>query len=690
VDDVVDDLARDLRDRLHEDKAILHKNRALFERVAAACAEDGLLWSKCRDVLREAKVIRDWEKKIKLAARELQGVRSIGADPAPTNINVKEVWSDAPVSDLAEMPRGWGLNSHEAAVYQVIEKTIDGGGVITKHLTVSYEPLLIRRLIKHTDQNKILVELVWRKGKHWHRGTYDRDTVFSKNDIVGTAADGVPVRSDNALDIVKFLGAYEYHNLAHIEHEYASSSMGWKGTAEDPTRDGFLCGNEHMCKTEKSKRFMLKPMGPGDKDEAATVRSVGTFAAWKEAIAVVAPYAAVRIGIYASLASVLLPILRAPNAIIEWVKGTSTGKTSALQVIQSIWRSPTTQIASWNNSLSNFESRAHLWSGLPLFLDDTKLVTTAQGRKGEELLGKTIYMFVNGTGRGRDTRTGGQRTTTTWRSIMFSTGEVPSSDLAHAEGASARVLSFWTAPFGASNKHTGAMMERLINTQLAENFGHAGPMFVKWLHEHRERWDMLRGAYEETTLKVRAMFNSPSADRLSRVIALIEVTAAAAHAAELIPWKPCSIVDDPEIQRLLRASVAQAESGADDATRAWEHVLSDAESKASQWATWGMEPNRNAEPSSGWLGWKSPTRLAWLPSQLKRVLDQAGYNFDTIRRAWRERGWIEPGPPKRPYVKFHWCADTGKQIRTVVMITAESEWGTIGVEGEGDAVGDDE
>lgn len=672
TDDVHDDLAEDLHAQLRRDPDVLHKNATLYEAVVLACVEDGYQWSKCQRVMREARIPRDFVKKIKLAARKMQGVAGSIGEPFSLP-RVAEAWKGAPVSKDAEIPRGWGVNSNECALYQQVERQVDGMTVM-KEMPISFDPFVICRRIKHLDHDSIMLELAWRTSRTWHKGVYDRDEVFKKSGLVGTAADGAPVADDNAMDLVKYLRAYESHNLHSIDLSFASSSMGWKGTTDDPTADGFLCGSKQMCLTKKSKLYMLKPMGPGDKEEADTVRTCGTFDAWKQSIMKVSKYAAVRIGVYAGLASVLLPILGAPNTIVEWVKGTSTGKTRVLHVVQSLWKSSVTAIPSWDNTVSNVESKAHLFTGIPLFIDDTKAVVTNAGKKGEEQLGKTIYKFVNGVGRGRDQRSGGQRAVITWRTILFSTGETPSSELAHAEGAAARVLSFWTAPWGKSNPETGAMIDRLVEIELAENYGHAGPAFVQWVHDNRALWDKLRGMYEESTRRVREMFNSRAADRLARVVALIDVTAVAAHIAGIVPWPAQSVLDDPEIHILLQASVKQAERGANDAQRAWEHMLSEAESRSSQWIDWNTEPKPGSEPHAGWLGWRSYKCLAWYPSKLRQVLEAANYNYDSVCRAWQERGMLLAVKSQRGYAKALKIGESRKTSYAVCLCLEERRW----------------
>ena len=69
---------------------------------------------------------------------------------------------------------------------------------------------------------------------------------------------------------------------------------------------------------------------------------------------------------------------------------------------------------------------------------------------------------------------------------MISTGEVMSSDLARSEGAATRVLSVWGSPLGrVVAPKTATMIDNIVDGSLSENYGHAGPMVVRWLAKNR-------------------------------------------------------------------------------------------------------------------------------------------------------------------------------------------------------------
>lgn len=650
---------------------VLSRDETLKERLAVAYIAAGADWIDLKDIFRKNKAVRDGIPIVISKSRELQNVASIGGNPRE-GAAVKEAWPDAPVADDACVPPEYGLKEPRAAIYRREQRTVDGN-VAERRVTVSYDPVFITKRMQQKETGRQLLELAWRVGKRWHSEVFDRDDVFSSRDIVKTAAFGMPVGSDNAFELVQYLRAYENENRSNIVPAYATSSMGWIGDEEDPTKHGFMCGRRQLG--GNGKAFELRVIGAGESDEAARIRTHGSFEQWKEAIEPLQRFPVMKLLFYAMLTPVLQPIVDAPNAIFEVVNRTSKSKTFAVMMAQSIWRSASDMPRTWDNTLNNFESLAHLYSGIPLFIDDTKLVVKQMGQKGEEQLGKAIYKFVAGVGRGRDSKDGGQRSVARWRSVLISTGENPSSDLTHAEGAAARVLSFWTLPTGPKDSAVGAMVDGLVYGELSRHYGHAGPHVVNWLHEHRDQWDLLRGAYDERTRLVRQKFDSPAATRLARMVALLDVAAAVGHLANCFPWEGIPLLEDKQISDVLDQAMMQASTASDQAEQAWRHVISYAEARSAQWISWGREPNDDDAPNGGWLGWRSEmkSRLGWLPSQLRRALSDGNFNTDTILRAWHDVGVLDNPTAEKVDCGAHGGPDHGRR-RLFVVKTEGTPW----------------
>jgi len=591
-------------------------------------------------------------------ARELQGVPSIG-EPESRYPSVRESWDDAPVAEAACVPPGWGLNDPRCAIYKLVERT-ENGMPVQKHMAVSLDPIVITQRIQQKENSSIFFELAWKKGNRWHRGIWPADTVFSNRKIVECALQGLPVASPNANAVVEFLQAYEHHNLKDIARGYSRGQMGWLGESGNLSHHGFLVGNRQIGANGQQIHF--------SGDCAEEFQQDGTFEGWRDAIKLGEPWPSLRMALLGSLAAPLVGVVGAPNVIIEFVSDTSGGKSVSLRFGRSAWCSAEDKLPTWNATSVGLEGRAQSINDLPLFVDDTAQIPESKRR---DVLGAAVYMLESGHTRLRGTKDLGQRPSRTWRTVVLTTGEYAIADYISTGGASARVLSFYGRPLGASSPETGATARRMIR-ELGRNYGHAGPMFVAWLAENASRWEEFERRYVELTQVIRKSFAATAEGdqahagmRLSETVALLQLTAELLPQALDLDWHNWSPLADPYVLTTIGHALTRSASSANKARDAWHHVLSVAFAKNSQWVPYGEMPKSNDEPNAGWLGWRrfAPSDpelklkpievyvgddgksdlLLWLPSQLKSVLESARYPVEATLQSWKAAGVLVSG-----------------------------------------------
>ncbi len=638
-------VANEVRRRLGADPNFLHDKddpesenykdaRMLFDRCVDACRNNGRDWGEIRAVLKSLKLHNEWKSHIeRLAKSSLRVVAS--TNESRTKTTIRDFWEDAPVHSEATMPTGWFIDEIDNKIYRLVERTVNGDRVMDS-TEVSGHPLVVQKRIQQDETGEIYLEIGWKAATRWKSSVYLRDACFDTKQIVKSARVGISVGSDNAMEIVKFLRAYESHNLLRIARGFATGRQGWQGEPDDPTHHGFVSGYGQIGGNGKS--IEMRPFSDGDRVVADQLHDHGSFEEWKDAIGKVSKWPAIKLAIYGSLAPPLLAILRCQNVIIEWVGRSSRGKTTALQIGQSCWRSAETKIPNWNATVNGFESMAKFLSDMPLFIDDTK--QAIEHGKGAQIA-KIIYQFVSGSGRTRSDRDVGQRVMSTWRSVMLSTGEVRATDIAKDEGAATRVLSLWGNPCGELVLPAiAAEIADVVSNRLTDNYGHAGPRVVAWLCKHRSRWPELRALFNETADKVRKSYESAAASRLAKVVALLEVASFVASEAGCLPWKYIPLLEDVNVKEMIGASLEQASLSADRAREAWSFVNSYAEARPDAWVDWGCNANVEKQPSTGWLGWRNELVRAWLPSQLKRALRDGQYD-ESVFQAWKDARIIQ-------------------------------------------------
>ncbi len=563
-----------------------------------------------------------------LVAEVLQ--ESLGAHPLPAALSC---------------PPGWELSP--AGIRRVRLDLETGEEQLTP---VAHRPLLVEGRYRDIDEHTVTLALGWPTASgRWQSLPAPRSKVADARALVSLASHDAPVNSNNARDLVQFLADFEAANAGVLPEARVSGRMGWHGSAAERC---FLWGRnliqvggiEHTGAFEAQAparwepgRIHLLVDDPGVRGLAEGYRAGGSWAGWVETFEAVLGFPKVVLGVYAALVPPLMGVLPTlSNFIVDWCGETSQGKTTTLRMAASVWGCPDERGAgilySWDATRVFVERAAALADYLPLFLDDTK-----RARRPEDV-GRTLYDFASGVGRGRGSLRAVQRTTRA-HGVLLSTGEAPATSFTNDGGTRARTLCLWGSPFEGTTAATVEAARRVHAGSMA-HFGHAGPRLVHWLLQVPQAVELVRGEYEAQLGYWTELSNGNGvASRAAQYVAALAVARRVLHEVLSVP--------EPAVDPLDYAweSVRAASSDSDRASEALREVMS--------WATgqqhrfYGraeLEPGRDDPPSGGWLGawarrddWKY---LAVLPTEMKAFLERQRYDTEAILRLWEERGWL--------------------------------------------------
>jgi hypothetical protein len=542
-------------------------------------------------------------------------------------------------------PAGWELTT--SGVYR-LKVNADTGD--TSALDVSHRPILVEGRFRDVHDHTVTLALGWPTAAgRWQLHPAPRLKVADSRQLVTLAAHDAPVTSNNASDLVAFLDDFEAANAATIPEVRVSGRMGWQGAGDDRCflwgrnqvrRGGVLSappvegeapakwarGQIHLLVTDDGIRGLCEGFRPG-----------GTWDGWVEAVRLAAPYPAVFVALYAALVPPLMGVLPTlPNFIVDFCGETSKGKTTTLRLAASAWGSPEERgagiIYSWDATRVFIERAAALTDYHPLFLDDTK-----RARRPDDV-GRTLYDYASGIGRGRGSPQGLQRTTRA-HGVLVSTGEAPATSFTNDGGTRARTLCLWGSPFGGTTAATEEAV-RGITARVLAHFGHAGPLLVRWLLDVPEATELARGEYEAQLAAWTKYANgNPVAARAAQYIAAMAVARRVLHEVLAVP------APEADALALAWAAVVKASAESDRASDALRDVLS--------WATgqqhrfWGRvegDTIDDDQPSAGWLGaWSRSATwsyLAVLPTELRGFLEKQKYDAEAVLRTWDDRGWL--------------------------------------------------
>lgn len=545
--------------------------------------------------------------------------------PAKGASLVHDWLADAPVPPTASVPDGWQISA--AGVGRL---KYDQSGEPEVELVTRAPMLIAGRLVDVGDGGESM-RLVWRRNNAWREQVVERSICLDSRKLVQLAQVGAPVNSNQTKLIVAFLDAYEAQNLQRLDCSTVSKQLGWQG---EGGADGFLWGTDHIQPVGTVKEpIRFHAIDSGEAQIASGFVAGGTRAGWLKAIEPLRHYPRVALALYASLVPPLLPIIGAPNFVVDWSYTTSTGKTTTLRVGASVWGNPDERGAastmfSWDTTRVWVERASAVLNCLPLILDDTK-----RAKKPEDIAA-VLYAAANGRGRGRGSPTG-MRRSGTWTTVVLSSGEQPATSFTQDGGTRGRVLTVWGLPFIDSEPDTATVVHRL-NAELRQHHGWLGPEFVRYLMAHRDQWDAWRASYLEIeSAYLEAAQGRAVAGRIAGYMAAVAVAEQLVH--EAVRDLPFARLD--VITRLGNDIMEEASEG-DRVRGAIEHVLSWAAGHRGEFLGHEGTGDEQHPCSSGWAGRWDSGRLCFLPHRLDEILERAGFNPTASYRAWKDRGWI--------------------------------------------------
>lgn len=216
------------------------------------------------------------------------------------------------------------------------------------------------------------------------------------------------------------------------------------------------------------------------------MQPTGDIAKWKEVFSLygregLEPHAFATL---TAFGSPLLKFLGQNGAIINVIHPSSgTGKTTILQMCNSVYGDPGRLCAMWDDTLAAKLLRLGVMNNLPFTVDEMTNTTPADF---------STLAYSMSQGRGRDRVKAGANelrlNLTSWQSISLCSSnasfyEKMASLKSSPDGEMMRLLEYKIDYSGAIDP---AYAKHMFDHQLKENYGHAGDIYAKWLVENLE------------------------------------------------------------------------------------------------------------------------------------------------------------------------------------------------------------
>lgn len=514
--------------------------------------------------------------------------------------------------EWARIPDGWVV--FERGIGKVVKT--DEGPQIAR---VTTAPVYVScRHVDATSGDESWVVSYLEGGGAWRSVEAPRDVFQAARSIVGLSGQGLPVSSVTASAMVEWLELFVAEN--GVPTERTTRQFGW-------VAGEFMPGGALLPSASDPEGVGLL---------ARATRPRGTREGWLDAYRVGADYPAVLAAAACSLASPCLGFTGTAGFVYSMDGRTSAGKTTTQRYAASLWGcadelSPNSYIRTWDWTHTNRESWLYALNHLPAIVDDTRRHVGAPER-----LVEAVYQMAHGQGRGRNIDGRKAQETKRWRLVTISSGEDPITNMGAAGGLRARVIQHWGSPFGGSAGHA---VER-INRQVVNNYGHAGPEFIRALTRERraqlcERRDILARAWHE------------SGDVANRLVGYVALLGAVLWCAE--DWCGWLGLSDPTqavrlISGPLREAIRATAQEADPADRCWDDMLNWLAANPHRMDEAGTFTDRN--PANGYIAKRDGQEIALNSDELRAWASRQGYRLEAALRQWRADGRLvtkEPG-----------------------------------------------
>uniref|UniRef100_I2Q4G5 DNA/RNA helicase, superfamily II n=1 Tax=Desulfovibrio sp. U5L TaxID=596152 RepID=I2Q4G5_9BACT len=508
-----------------------------FQQIAMRVYEEGaLVFGKFKMDLKNAGVplkdIKEIEKLLKSENKRINASKSSKSGPL---LHLAPLLGDDSISASLVLPKQYQIDSF--------------GQVLTmgnNPQMVSQCPIIIASKMKNINDKSVHLKIGWKNNSRWQYITVSKELVARTQDISKLAGYDFPVTSLNASLLVGYLSAFENLNSSNIPEIPVTYKMGWHNNGScflwgshvitKETDFEKVATGDVKCENIDNQTIIFKGRDVYDEEVVRGLSSKGQYKSWIEIANSIFQYHDVRFSFYVSFLPPFLEILNSNNFTVDLSGNSSKGKTTTLKLAASVWGNPDATsdsiVNTWATTVTSVERTAEIMSNLPIFLDDTKLAGNVKDNKqtASALISNVLYAIASGRGKSRGKLIGVDHTSS-FKTILFSTGEGPATSLTDNEGAKGRTVSLLGNPFCKDD----ADMSKFVSTieeGFKSNYGHAGPRVVKFIMNHETEHELWRQAYAEVCDRLMTKAGSSSiAMRLAKDIAAVVTIIPMVHAA---------------------------------------------------------------------------------------------------------------------------------------------------------------
>lgn len=472
----------------------------------------------------------------------------------------------------------------------------------------AYAPVIITERIYNIDlqQEKAVVAFPGHRGG-WRFITLPKSTIFDSRRIMFLADAGLTINSEMAKNLTKWLSALEASNGDLIPVTQGVGKMGWRNNEQVFILPGI------------ASDYKIDIGDTAAENAIAGLGQDGDMGTWIDAMRKLRTRPKARFIMAASFAAPLLKIVGQRSFLIHNWDTTRGGKSATLMAALSVWGNPEELAKSFEDSKSNTERTAALFTDLPLGINEYEILNDKQ--KGE--VESKIYQISEGKGKGRATREGLQ-TTVRWRTIALMTGETQITRHNTRGGIFTRLIEIKGGPLADDDIFASSLYPLT-----ARHYGHAGRLFINQLLQTNHDW--LRDIYHKTRTALRDRYPDKIESHMDAIACIVLAEYLASHWIFGIPDEQAKIEAIAMANTIIEEIITKVEASESDRALDWlPDWLAANEGRFGLYGKTGQAI----------LGYMDGDYVYIIKSELSKALKQEGFNPDKIFKQWADQDKI--------------------------------------------------
>lgn len=489
----------------------------------------------------------------------------------------------------------YSTNKYEMTPDGIIYEVIPNVG----RILVCYHPIVPVEKYKNIEDGMEKVKLAYYIDDCWNHIIVDKSLISSSQSIIKLSDTGIAVTSENAKFLIKYLSEIENLNRDKIKTNMSVSRLGWF--------------NDKLMPYDKQYEFDNEKEMPNIQEK---FEESGKLEDWAEFFREKRKYNNVsRIVMAGAVTSILLNKIKQSGFTIHVWGETEFGKSVCCMVAQSIFGNPAQTGGkgigiNFNLTNAGLEYALNTYNNIPLFINEM------QHQKDAADYDKLLFLISEGKGKTRATKSGGLAKENSWNNVVITNGEKNIIKDHSNAGAYNRCISCEITNYSYKNLTEVADFCK-------ENYG----TVIREILKNLNKYDL-----KEIFKNNLALTESQEITNKQKILEALIMTGDKILTDIIFKDKYYLTIEDFENKTIKKTDLV-IEERAYEVVRDWyvsekRHFLA-------------YESDDSQEIKVEVYGKQMPKGyVAIIPSVLKKVLEDNGYDKNEVLNAWKRKNYI--------------------------------------------------